>query len=93
MAFLEGYRSLEIVTAFALYASRPACGDMLDVDRSWMHLGAALRMALELGIEENAACAPNTRASTSGTRENREAWVRSRAKQKLCLNLFILDRS
>lgn len=89
--YSEGYHSLEITAAFALYASRLSYGEPHEIDQSWIHLGTALRMAVELGLDEISTLA--SAYPMTPHRAARQDWIERRAAEKLWLNLYILDRS
>lgn len=74
-----------------MYASRLSYGELLGTDRSWMLLGTALRMALEMDIDGYRDDQPVAGRTTY--REERQAWIRKRVREKLWCNLYILDRS
>ncbi|KAG9077271.1 hypothetical protein FS749_010857 [Ceratobasidium sp. UAMH 11750] len=49
-AFVEGWKSVEKVQAFILLATFPAPSRRYEEDRTWIYLGGAIRMAMDLDL-------------------------------------------
>ncbi|QRV81888.1 Fungal specific transcription factor domain [Ceratobasidium sp. AG-Ba] len=53
-AFFEGWKSIEKVQAFILLAMFPAPSRRHDEERTWLYLGCAIRMAMDLDLNHAA---------------------------------------
>jgi len=82
-AFLMGQKRVEVVQAFYLLSLYPIPARRWEDDRSWIYLGQAIRVAMDMNLHH-----PNT-ATPRNEMHAREMLNRTRA----WLNVFNLDRS
>jgi hypothetical protein len=81
--FLSGQKRVEVVQAFFLLSLYPTPSRRWEEDRSWIYLGQAIRVAMDMNLHH-----PNT-ATPVNEQHAREMLNRTRA----WLNCFNLDRS
>lgn len=83
VAFLIGQKRVEVVQAYYLLSLYPIPARRWEEDRSWIYLGQAIRVAMDMNLHH-----PNT-AKPRNELHAREMLNRTRA----WLNVFNLDRS